>query len=248
MNLKRFFAGHGPVWGLLLTWGSALALALFGWSIRFVLYEKFVVGRGGVPVTISSVEVSGFLAFSITAWLLAPRMETWELMRPVRPRRWGALIVAVVLPGSTALLGVGQVYLALSRLNTWLPLSGDGAAVTELWRIDATIPTLSLLPLLNLAIIGALVFVATGLLGRVPGFFVSLTLWVGLALSTGQSWCASSPYGVCVTAETPPTLTRVSITLAVATTLSVITWVLGGGSPRIGIEYALNHKRKVTDS
>lgn len=227
-----FFRGRGPWWALLAVWVGIFAVSLLGWFVSLSLY-----GTVDGTVRVDLVEVLGFVATMSTAWLLAPRMTSWEAAGTWRSRWWGAGWAGAVGLGGVAVLAVGRVYAGVAW-SSWLPRDPSGGSVGQAWVVDRAVPTQSIEVGIHLAIIAGLVFVCVGAFGRVAGFLVGLGAWIVCVTAPGQEpLCQWVRYSPCLyqTEAPAPTLARLVMVVAVVVAVIVLVWAGGGGTPERGV-------------
>ncbi|MDR1825855.1 MAG: hypothetical protein LBR27_11115 [Bifidobacteriaceae bacterium] len=213
---------------LLAIWlAAALASArLWGTGISFFGIED------GYQRSMSAKEALDGVAMLASAWCLVPRMATWEASGGSRPKKAGGLAL-----GLTAALGaasnVGVVYL-FPWLPNWLaPAWDESNGPADFWVVDSWLPTITRISLVDMLLMGALAFMAIGLLGRVVGSIAWLVAYTGLIWLQGvESVCGRSPYGYCLGADFDPGWWQWA-GAAAAWMLAILVWTRTGGNERL---------------
>jgi hypothetical protein len=222
-----YFLGRRTWLALPSLWLFALAAGLWLWPVA-MLFDSLPdhLLRG-----ISAGEAAGIACLIASAWCLAPRMPTWEMSAPRRPRVWTGASIAALLTAYAA-LGPLTRWLLYTMPPTRLPTNASGQTARSQFTEPPTVPTLLEQPrILDVIGAGVCIIIAIGLLGQVIGTLAGTILYAALIWAQGDATlCQLSPYGLCLQNPTNPGHPTGAITailiLAVAATAA---WTKTGG-------------------
>ena len=245
-----FWRGRAKPWWLLLLWPGLAVADLFTWQWQIETISRTDAQGNTHTLLVPFLELLVFAGCITTAWLLHPRMGSWQNWGLRRPRLLTAVYATVCLALSP-LWAAARVHVALALPAGLLPavhteqFTSDWQSETvtqtvhDLWVADALIPTMSRFEVVNVALVAGVVFAAVAVWGRVAGFFIGLFGWVALIVASATPWCVADPYGQCLLpppgaqpATQPATW---AVVCAGAVVLAaVLAWAMTGGAETLG--------------
>ncbi|MDR3359967.1 MAG: hypothetical protein LBO20_04850 [Bifidobacteriaceae bacterium] len=227
-----FFKGRAAWLWLPTLWLAALA----GWVRLWPVAMLFDSLPDRLLRAIGAGEAIGVVCAAASVWLLAPRMATWELSAPSRPRRLAAACLACVL-AAYACLGPLARWLVWALPDGIVPRTADGMTARSQFIEPPTVLGAFLEPrALDVAAVAAGLALGVGLLGRVAGTLAGAAWYLAVVIAQGSAaLCRISPYGVCAGTDQPDQ--GAGTALAAVATLSaaaVATWWRTGAVSPVG--------------
>lgn len=201
------------------------------WDISFTI----AVFEDHTSLAIPAIEVWTLFSAIILSWILAGRMDSWEVSSSQRPRVVGSVFVVmeIILMSITV---AGRFRAGQWFPEDFVPSGFAGVTLRQLSQSPGVV-VLERQSFVNALVISSFVFIGVGLLGRVWGFFLSLLLYSLVVAGTATSWfCSVNPYGQCLAIGSELEGPEV-VAYVIAGILCVCAgglWLLTGGSFRRG--------------